>query len=303
MTSGKMHANEPDIDTDLVRRLLAGQFPQWAELPIEPFPSSGTVNAVYRLGDELSVRLPRVKAGVKDAVSERQWLPRLAPHLPVAIPTVLETGEPAAGYPWNWTVCRWLAGDNPVVNDLPHPDLLVEDLAAFITALRRIDPAGAPPAYRGGSLAALDTSTRAAIDELHGFIDTPAATRVWNATLKAPGWSGPPVWSHSDLMPGNLLVEQGRLSAVIDFGCMGVGDPACDLMPAWNLLPAPARPAFRAALGADDAMWVRGRGWALSMALIALPYYHRTNPGITANARHIIHEVLTEAQQEASEID
>jgi aminoglycoside phosphotransferase (APT) family kinase protein len=288
----KMHADELDIDAALVRRLLAAQFPRWADLPVEPFPTAGTINALYRLGDDMAVRLPRILAAVADVERERRWLPWLAPRLPVAIPAVLGKGTPAEGYPWPWSVYGWLDGENPTVDRLAAPGLLAADLAAFVTALHRVQPADGPPAYRGVPLATQDAATRAAIQALRGMIDGEAVTAAWEAALQAPEWPGPPVWVHSDLMPGNLLVRQGRLSAVIDFATVGVGDPACDLIVAWNLLPADVRDAFRAALNADEATWARGRGWALSMALIQLPYYLDTNPVIAANARHVIGQVL-----------
>ncbi|MFI7693713.1 aminoglycoside phosphotransferase family protein [Nonomuraea sp. NPDC049655] len=290
---GRMHADEADIDEALVRRLLAAQFPRWAGLPLRRFPSSGTVNAVFRLGDDLAVRLPRVKQGVGDVAREGRWLPLLAPALPVPIPAVLGQGLPGEGFPWPWSVCRWLDGDNPEAGALSGDgEALAADLAAFVAALREVEPAGAPGAYRGGPLSRLDEATRAAIGELDGMIDTAAATAAWKDALSAPEWQGGPVWVHADLMPGNLLVRDGRLSGVIDWGTAGAGDPACDLIPAWNLLPPAAREVFRAALGADDATWARGRGRALSMALIQLPYYKDTNPAMAANARHVIREVL-----------
>ncbi|MBO0512161.1 aminoglycoside phosphotransferase family protein [Streptomyces beijiangensis] len=289
-----MHADEADIDTALVRRLLAAQFPQWAQLPVERFPSSGTVNAVYRLGDDMAVRLPRIASGVPDVATEHRWLPYLAPQLPTGIPAVLGKGVPGDGYPWPWTVCSWLDGANPVVDRLTDPGQLAKELAEFVAALQRIDPAGGPPAYRGGPLSEVDAETRAAIAELDrlGMVDAAAATAAWEESLHAPDWTGAPVWLHSDLMPGNLLTADGRLTGVIDFGTMGVGDPAADLIPAWNLLPPDARTAFRDALGPDDATWLRGRGWALSMSLIMLPYYRDTNPAMADNGRHVIGQVL-----------
>ncbi|MEW1656657.1 aminoglycoside phosphotransferase family protein [Streptomyces sp. NPDC093707] len=298
MSAGQMHHGMFPIDADLVARLVAGQFPQWAGRAVERFPSGGTVNAMYRLGDDMVVRLPLVQGGVADVSSEREWLPRLASRLPVAIPEVLGAGEPAEGYPWPWSVYRWLAGETPRVAALVEPVSLAEDLAAFVAAMRRVALPGAPPAHRGGPLTSLDASTRAAIEELRGIpeegIDCDAAVAVWDEAVRAPGWDGPPVWLHADLMPGNLLVAGGRLVSVIDFGCTGVGDPACDLFPAWNLLPADARHAFRRALDVDDATWQRGRARTLSQALIALPYYRRTNPAMAHNARHVVRAVLGE---------
>ncbi|MGW2628944.1 aminoglycoside phosphotransferase family protein [Streptomyces chattanoogensis] len=298
MSTGQMHPGLHPIDEDLVRRLVAGQFPRWAGLSVERFPSGGTVNAMYRLGDDMVVRLPLVKGGAEDVSMEQEWLPRLATRLATAVPEVLGAGEPAEGYPWRWSVYRWLAGENPEAGELSEPVLLARDLAGFVAEMRSITLPGAPAAYRGGPLASLDESTRAAIEELRGIpqegVDCDAVAAVWEDALRAPGWDGPPVWLHADLMPGNLLVDGGRLTSVIDFGCMGVGDPACDLFPAWNLLPADGREVFREALGVDDATWRRGRGRTLSQALIALPYYRRTNPAMAHNARHVIRAVLGE---------
>ena len=253
---------------------------------------------MYRLGDDMVVRLPLVRGGVGDVSLEREWLPRLAPLLPTRVPEVLGNGEPAEGYPWPWSVYRWLAGENPQAGALSEPVLMAEDLAEFVAAMRSITLPGAPKAHRGGPVASLDAATRAAIEELRGIpqegVDCDAATAAWEEALRAPGWDGPAVWLHADLMPGNLLVDAGRLISVIDFGCVGVGDPACDLFPAWNLLPANARKVFREALSVDDATWTRGRGRTLSQALIALPYYRNTNPAMARNARHVIRTVLGE---------
>jgi aminoglycoside phosphotransferase (APT) family kinase protein len=293
-----MHPGAHPIDDGLVRRLIAGQFPQWAGLPLHRYRSGGTVNAMYRLGDGMVVRLPLVKGGASDVAMEQQWLPRLAPWLPAAIPEVLGAGEPADGYPWPWSVYRWLAGENPEPGALSEPARLAEDLAGFVAAMRAVTLPGAPQAHRGGPLGSLDTETRAAIEALRNIpdegVDCDAVTAVWEQALRTPGWDGNPVWLHADLMPGNLLVSSGRLASVIDFGCTGTGDPACDLFPAWNLLPADAREVFRAALAVDDATWNRGRGRTLSQALIALPYYRRTNPAMARNARHVIRAVLGE---------
>jgi aminoglycoside phosphotransferase (APT) family kinase protein len=289
-----MHADEVETDVSLVRRLLAAQFPHWAELPIAPVESAGTDNALYRLGDDMAVRLPRIHWATGQVDKEQRWLPKLAPVLPVAIPVPLGRGEPGEGYPWSWSVYGWLEGDNPSVDRLADPQQLAADLAAFIAALQRLDLADGPQAGRGVPLARRDTDTRTAIEALHGTVDTDAVTAVWEAALRAPEWTGAPVWLHSDLAPGNLLIIDGRLSGVIDFAGVGVGDPAGDLPVAWNLLPAEARNVFRAALGVDDATWERGRGWALSIALIQLPYYRDTNPVLAAGARHTIAEVLSD---------
>ncbi|WP_438483941.1 aminoglycoside phosphotransferase family protein [Streptomyces sp. S186] len=298
VSSGQRHPDRHPVDTGLVRRLVGARFPQWAGLPVVRLASGGTVNAVYRLGDEMVVRLPVVAGGAGDVVKEREWLPRLAPLLPQAVPEVLGAGEPAEGYPWPWSVCRWLPGENPRAGALDEPVALARDLAGFVAAMRGVTLPGAPVAHRGGALGTLDASTRAAIEVLRGIpeegVDCAAAAAVWEDALRVPGWDGPAVWLHADLMPGNLLVAGGRLTSVIDFGCLGVGDPACDLFPAWNLLPGDAREVFRRALGVDDATWRRGRARALSQALIALPYYRTTNPAMADNARHVIRAVLAD---------
>ena len=289
-----MHEGEQHTDAALVRRLLAGQFPQWAELPIERVVSAGTSNALYRLGEDLVVRLPRIHWAAGSGEKDFDWLPRLAPLLPVAVPMPLAKGSPAEGYPWDWGVYTWLEGENPTVGHTTDPGALTRDLVEFVDALHQVDLADGPPTHRGASLEGQDESARAALGALEGMIDTDAATAAWDEALGAPEWSGPPVWIHGDLLPGNVLLEGGRLTGVIDWSLLGIGDPACDLIVAWSLLPAEARNVFRAELDVDDATWARGRGWALSIALIALPYYEDTNPVFAAVARHVIREVLAD---------
>jgi aminoglycoside phosphotransferase (APT) family kinase protein len=305
MPAGKMHADEVDTDESLVRRLLAAQLPQWADLPIEPVHSAGTDNAIYRLGDDMAVRLPRIHWATGQVDKEHQWLPRLAPLLPLAIPVPLAKGKPAEGYPWHWSVHRWLEGENATIERIADPVQAAAVLGQFVAALQRIDADGGPlPGqhnfFRGVPLAMRDAHTRNAIGALHGILDTDAATAAWEAALQAPSWHRPPVWIHGDLQSGNLLARQGRLSAVIDFGCLGVGDPASDLIVAWNLLSAETRDVFRAALPVDDATWARGRGWALSVWLVGLPYYLDTNPEFVRHARHTIDEVLADHRHAAS---
>ncbi|WP_185449130.1 aminoglycoside phosphotransferase family protein [Kribbella qitaiheensis] len=258
-----MHADEAEIDEALVLRLVAAQFPQWAGLPVSEIPSSGTVNAMFRLGDSLTVRLPRIKGGVCDIATEWEWLPRFAEVLPVEIPAPVGRGEPGEGYPWIWSVQRWIPGTVPARGD----EVLARELASFVRAFRRIDFTGGPLAHRGGPLVEQDFETRDALGKLEGWIDTSVATAAWESALAAaPAFSDG--WVHGDLMPSNLLVADGRLTAVLDFATAGTGDPACDLIPAWNLLSGSARDAFREALEVDDDAWNRGRGRALSMALI-----------------------------------
>lgn len=292
----KMHADEVDIDEELVKRLLNDQFPKWSNLSLKRIISSGTNNALFKLGDDMAVRLPRIPNAVKHIDTERTWLPKLAPHLPVAVPHPLGLGEPDEGYPWPWTIYTWLDGVNPEAGQENGAELLAKDLAAFVVAIRSIDTTDAPQARRGGGLATVqDADARQAIKNLEGMIDTKATAEVWDRCLKTPLWDKEPVWIHGDITPANLLVSDGRLAGVCDFECIGIGDPACDLISAWNLLPASARDVFRAAVNVDDATWDRGKGWALSIALIQLPYYKDTNPVMAANARHVIKEILEES--------
>lgn len=289
---GRMHSNGTTTDIALVRRLLTAQFPVWAELPLEPVGSHGTVNTVYRLGADLAVRMPRVEGGSEDVATEHRCLPRLAAHLPAAVPLPVAEGVPGEGYPWSWSVCRWIDGDNPGPGS-GGPEF-ASDVAEFVLALRRVDTTDGPPAYRGEPLAARDTATRDALDELHGVVDTEASAAVWSDALCVPGPRAT-VWVHGDLQPGNVLVADGRLGGVIDFGCMGLADPAVDLIAAWYLLPSGPRRVFRTRVGADAAEWARGRGWALSIALMELSSYRTTNPVMAATARHVIGEILADA--------
>ncbi|HEX8600634.1 MAG TPA: aminoglycoside phosphotransferase family protein [Chloroflexia bacterium] len=302
MPAGKMHADEVETDVALVRRLLAAQFPHWADLPIEPVRSAGTDNAIYRLGGDMAVRLPRIAWAIPQVEKEHRWLPVLAPHLPLAIPVPLAMGTQGEGYPWYWSVQTWLEGENASLDRITDQRQAAIDLAQFVAALQQIDPAGGPLAGshnfgRGEPLAMRDNQTREAIAALHGMIDTSSASEAWEAALMAPAWHGPPVWVHGDLQSGNLLAVRGRLSAVIDFGGLGVGDPACDVMTAWLYLASETRDVFREALQVDDATWARGRGWALSVGLIALPYYRSTNPILAGIARRAIDEVLADHNQ------
>jgi aminoglycoside phosphotransferase (APT) family kinase protein len=292
----KMHADELDTDEALVRRLLAAQFPHWAELPIEALPAGGTDNAIYRLGDALSVRLPRRRGSrVEWLDKEFEWLPKLAPLLPLRVPAPISRGAPGEGYPHEWAIYDWLEGEDAASAPLDLARAAV-DLAELLAVLRRIDPTGGPPADgRGESLRPRDEKTRSAIAALGDLIDAAAVTAAWETALAAPEWDGAPVWIHGDLDARNLLVSDGRITGLLDWGAMCVGDPACDVKVAWAVLDAETRPVFRELLEIDDATWARGRGWALSQAMIALPYYLHTYPVIVEQAWRWVGEALADA--------
>jgi aminoglycoside phosphotransferase (APT) family kinase protein len=263
------------ITAALAARLVAEQFPAWGHLPVAPVAESGWDNRTFRLGDALGVRLPTAEWYVAAVAKEHTWLPRLAPHLPLPIPVPVALGTPGCGYPWPWSVRRWIEGRPAADDRIADPVAFADDLARFLTALWGVDSAGGPAAgahsfHRGGALAVYDAETRAALDALGPRVDRTAATRMWEAALASP-FTGPPVWFHGDIAVGNLLVDAvGRLSAVIDFGTSGVGDPACDLVIAWTLFGGAARETFVEAVGQDPGTWARARGWALWKALITL---------------------------------
>ena len=281
----------PAIDIALARRLIDTQFPRWAGLPLVPHVPGGSDHVIYRLGAQLSVRLPRHAGAIEQAAKEAEWLPRLAPHLPLAIPDVVEVGRPDFGYPWRWAVSRWLDGEVATVDALSGSHEAAASLAGFLTALHRFD-AEPTEDLTGRPLAARNTRTRAAIADVGAAFDTAAMTELWAQALAAPEWDRPPVWFHGDFHTGNLLTTDGSLSAVIDFGELGVGDPACDLTIAFTLMSAETRRTFRATLDLDDATWHRGRGWALATGLNAYVSYAATNPRVAAQTTRQITQAL-----------
>ena len=295
-----MHADEIPTSAELVRRLLAAQFPEWAELPVEPVASFGTDHALYRVGAELVARLPRREVNVASLEKERRWLPKLAPLLPLSVPVPLADGEPGDGYPFTWSIYAWLDGES--ADREPAVDATL-DLAGFIVALQGIDardgpPPGAHNSFRGEPLERRDASTRAAIAALGDAIDSEAATAVWEEARAAPAWQREPLWIHGDLDARNLLVVDGRLTGVVDFGCLATGDPACDVAVAWKMLDARGRDVFRAVLDVDDATWTRARGWVMSQAVGALSYYTlETNRALFTEAERWLDEVLTTARR------
>jgi aminoglycoside phosphotransferase (APT) family kinase protein len=267
-----MPAAEVEIDEHLVRLLLASQFPRWASLPLRPTPAIGWDNTVFRLGSELAVRLPRRTMGAVMVAKQHRWLPELAIRLPVAVPVPIGQGVPEHGYPWRWSVCPWLPG-NTAASTIAYDAGLPAVLGGFIAALHVPGPADGPRSeFRGVPLMNRDDQTRSLLETLRHVVDGAAATRIWDDALAAEHWSSPDVWLHGDLHPGNLLLASGRLSGVIDFDHLVVGDPAVDLISAWMLLAPIDRALLRDAVKVDDATWTRGRAWALNVALMMLAH-------------------------------
>ncbi|TDD62215.1 phosphotransferase [Kribbella antibiotica] len=296
----KLHDDEVEINASILRQLLTEQFPQWADKPIEVVTSSGTDHIAFRVGSELVARLPRTERMQGQVEKDLTWLPRLAPQLPLAIPEPLAIGVPGAGYPLTWGVYRWLDGETFNLDQLKDPLQAARDLAGFIRELQKVDTSGAPlpptddPFSRGTPLKPRDALFREALDQLRDEFDTELVLAAWDASLAADTYAGPPVWVHGDLMEGNLLVADGKLSAVIDFGTARAADPAADVMPAWWLFEGAARQAFREALGVDPTTWTRARGWALSLSMIAIPYYRTRRPDPNPGEHPFITDLLND---------
>ncbi len=289
---------QTDINTALVHQLIADQFPQWAHLPVSPVEADGHDNRTYRLGTEMAVRLPthaRYSAAVE---KENHWLPVLAPLLPRPVPEPVGVGVSGPGYPLSWSVRRWLPGNTASRETVADLVTFAADLAGFLRALRAINATGGPPAgehsfYRGAALEHYDEETRGCLANLKEYIDVGRLEATWDAALRAR-WAGPPVWFHGDVAVGNLLVQDNRLSAVIDFGVCGVGDPACDLVIAWTFLDGTARERFREAVDQDAWTWARARGWALWKALLGLADESATARSGPSHNRIVIDHVVAE---------
>lgn len=299
MLTPKLIPDEFDIDQSLVSRLIRRQFPRWADLPIAKVASPGTENAIYRLGDDMAVRLPRQSLFAETVDTEFRWLPRLAPLLPLDIPVPLARGVPDDEYPVQWSVHRWLDGESLTDQPDVDPFNVAERLGRFVAALWRIDTTDAPLSARARTVSTdANEKVYRVIRELgaDGTVDPKLATAIWEDALAAPGWDGPPVWIHGDLFSMNMLARERRLTAIIDFSLVGLGDPACDMLPAWTLLTAPTREVFRAASGVDSATWTRGRGWGLRAGLGAVIVYRGVNPVLAAAGQHAITETLADYQ-------
>lgn len=287
------------LTEELATALVSDQFPRFAHLPVELLRPGGHDNRTFRLGAELTIRLPTDDGYVAGELKEQAWLAQLAPQLPLPIPEVVGQGVPAPEFPRPWSVRRWIAGDTPTLARIDDFARFAGDLAAFLTALRGAGTTGAPAAgvqsfHRGAHPRAYDDETRSTIQHLRDEIDVPRVTAVWERALDSE-WPGAPVWFHGDVARGNLLVAGGRLGGVIDFGTSGVGDPACDTVIAWTLLPDDAARCYRDVLGLDDDSWDRGRGWALWKALITIAEHRDSDPAIADEARGVMRRVLDRA--------
>ncbi len=292
-----MIARLPDISEELVRNLIAEQFPDFSLHSIIAVNSTGTDNAIFRLGDSLAVRLPKVAWATGQPESEYSHLPVIAANMALSVPLPIALGMPSSAYPSHWTVCEWVSGETLPLNDVTANPRLPDDLARAIVNLADIDPTGGPPSgkangFRGASLSTRDANFRVALSSLSDIVDTRSAMAFWQESLAVPPATGRMGWVHGDLMPGNLVFRNGRLCGLIDFGMMGVGDPACDAMAAWTCLTAESRMHFREQIGADDAMWLRARGWALSVSVIGLAAYREVNLPLASLFDRTIAEVL-----------
>ena len=298
----RMHDEEVEIDHELVRQLLRSQFPEVAPLRLVRVPAWGTDHAIFRLGDEWSVRLPKIHWAAGQGEKEKRWLSKLSPYLPVEVPVPYAVGEAAFGYPFRWYISPWIEGQHPSVDGTTDLKRLAIDVATFVKALQQIGTTDAPrpqPGQRGGPLQAADAATRESAERLRGETDVDALLAVWYTGLRAPAWTGPAVWVHGDLSDGNLLLRDGHLSGVIDWGGLVAGDPAVELMIAWNLFDRDSRQVYRESLGfVDDAMWLRGRAWAVSAAVQALPYYRETNQDIVDRSWRAVRAVLEDLAAE-----
>jgi len=293
--SPRLHADEVDIDDAVVAGLLRFQFPEWAGLPLHRVRSTGTDNAIYRLGDDMAIRLPRIHSAVGQIDKEYDWLKFLSLHVPVEVPLPIARGEAGLHYPYPWLIYRWLDGEDLQHARVEDLDQLATDLADFVLVLGQFDPAGAPPAgLRGGALAPHDEMVKAAVPKLAGSVDSDRALAIWRAALRADPWPASPVWVHGDLLPGNVLTRSGRLSGVIDWSAAGLGDPACDAMLDW-FLPPEDRRVFRQALGFDHATWARARGWVVEQTAMFILYYAETIPEAVTAATERLRAVVDDA--------
>lgn len=289
-----MHNNEIHIDAKLVASLIESNFPQWKNLPIKRIDHQGTDNAIYRLGDDKLIRLPRVDGTseiARDEFSLLSYLNRF--QLPLEIPKALAIGNPTPNYPNSWVVQSWIEG-NPLDSSQLNLSIAARDLGNFIRQLRKIPVDDARPVYRSCPLETRSQAVEQVLMSLKDMVDTKAIRSIWNKCLLTRTSIDSPKWLHADLLPGNFLMKKGKITAVIDFGMSGTGDPACDLIPAWCLFDREKRQIFKDAVGADEDEWIRGKGWALSIGLVIIPYYLKSNPYLVTIAHRMIDQVINE---------
>jgi aminoglycoside phosphotransferase (APT) family kinase protein len=298
MNPQKLHQNEPDISPDLVQHLIKTQFPDLANQPLRLLAAGGTENVLYRLGTDFLLRFPRMDWAVAPLEKDSTWLGYVAPHLPLEIPTQIALGKPSAAYSFPWGVYKWLEGQD--LFSTPTQDLyrLAHDLAGFIKAMQQIPIPQNPPPSRAKPLFYNDEAVRENLALLPQEFKPHILENIWRDAVALPIWDGTPVWSHGDLHGANLLARDGKISAVIDFGTLGVGDPRFDYALAWWVLDAPSRAEFRRLLGVDDVTWSRARGQAVCGAALAYPYYKDTNPVLTGIAAHSMQQILLDHQGE-----
>src|SRR3569833_1776043 len=298
MREEKLRAGKFDVDVPLVQRLVAEQFPQWANLPIREVDNDGWDNWTFHLGDRMKVRLPSAMGYSEQAEKEAFWLPKLAPQLPLPVPVPIGIGRPADGYPCSWSIYEWLEGEPTTREGVGDPVQFGWDLAKFVTALQRVDTIGGPPPgqhnyFRGADLMSVyGAEARAYVDRIADVIDAVEAHAVLDAA-EAASITELPVWIHGDIAVGNLLVRDGRFGAVIDFGGCAVGDPACDLVIAWVFLEGAGRESFRLSVPATEPMWARARGWALWKAALLIANDQVVNPNENS-PQSVIEAVIAE---------
>jgi len=294
MSAKKLHVDELHIDASIVKQLLQEQFPAWADLQLELIYPVGTDNVMYRLGNDKVVRLPRTEESAASLEKEHQWLSKLAPHLPIKVPVILGEGNPSSDYPLPWLVCNFLEGKNLMEGNSLDYNQAAVDLGNFVAAMQKVNAKGGPKCRRGQPLAMRNQEMQESIPLMSDLYDTSLLTDIWKRALKESVWKKGPVWIHGDLHAGNLLAKNDRITAVVDFGLAGIGDPASDMMLAWTLLTPETRPIFRSIVQPDEATWKRGRAWAFTLGIVAYPYYRNSNPTFAKLAKRAIDEVLSE---------
>lgn len=274
-----------------IHNLVKNQFPEWRDLEIKPILPLGTDNLMYRLGNDKIIRIPITKESILDIEKEINCLPKFS-NLPITTPQIIAIGQEAKEQNSRWIICNWIKGDNFNKNNIQDQKQAAIDLANFINELQKIDITNAPESRRGKPLQNFDKKVRESIKSLDDCYDIKLLNNIWEKALDAEIWTKSPVWIHSDLHEGNVITHNGKISAIIDFGLAGIGDPACDIVPAWTLLQKEAQTTFRNHINADEETWKRGHGWALSFGVIAYSYYRKTKHPIAEISRKVIDEVI-----------